>query len=63
MIGDDARDDIEGALEAGMKGVLVRTGKYQDGDERGISLNGYRVAADFPEAVELILGNESDLHG
>ncbi|XP_037030270.1 haloacid dehalogenase-like hydrolase domain-containing protein 2 [Bradysia coprophila] len=29
MIGDDPRDDIEGAMKVGMKGILVRTGKYR----------------------------------
>ncbi|GAB0091705.1 haloacid dehalogenase-like hydrolase domain-containing protein 2 [Sergentomyia squamirostris] len=28
MIGDDAIDDIQGAMVLGMKGILVRTGKY-----------------------------------
>lgn len=33
MIGDDADNDINGALTAGLCGVLVQTGKYQPGDE------------------------------
>uniref|UniRef100_A0A914WAQ6 Haloacid dehalogenase-like hydrolase domain-containing protein 2 n=1 Tax=Plectus sambesii TaxID=2011161 RepID=A0A914WAQ6_9BILA len=37
MIGDDARDDVQGALDAGMKAILVKTGKYRDGDERKIT--------------------------
>ncbi|XP_010162612.1 haloacid dehalogenase-like hydrolase domain-containing protein 2, partial [Antrostomus carolinensis] len=28
MIGDDCRDDVGGAQNAGMRGILVRTGKY-----------------------------------
>uniref|UniRef100_A0A1B0C946 Phospholysine phosphohistidine inorganic pyrophosphate phosphatase n=1 Tax=Lutzomyia longipalpis TaxID=7200 RepID=A0A1B0C946_LUTLO len=28
MIGDDAVDDIQGAMKLGMKGILVKTGKY-----------------------------------
>uniref|UniRef100_A0A1D2A5M4 Haloacid dehalogenase-like hydrolase domain-containing protein 2 n=1 Tax=Auxenochlorella protothecoides TaxID=3075 RepID=A0A1D2A5M4_AUXPR len=33
MIGDDVRDDVQGAQAAGLAGVLVQTGKYQLGDE------------------------------
>lgn len=31
MIGDDVRDDVLGAVDAGLRGVLVRTGKYLSG--------------------------------
>jgi len=33
MVGDDIFGDIEGALMSGMDAVLVKTGKYQQGDE------------------------------
>lgn len=33
MIGDDVFGDIEGALNAGLQARLVKTGKYQAGDE------------------------------
>ncbi|TMW64902.1 hypothetical protein Poli38472_009069 [Pythium oligandrum] len=33
MIGDDIRQDVNGAQAAGMHGILVRTGKYREGDE------------------------------
>lgn len=32
MIGDDIMGDIQGAQRAGMKGILVRTGKFRDSD-------------------------------
>jgi len=32
MIGDDIVGDVEGALAAGLNGVLVRTGKFRPGD-------------------------------
>lgn len=31
MIGDDVRDDILGAINAGMRAILVKTGKYSEG--------------------------------
>ncbi len=37
MIGDDIRTDIGGAQAAGMRAILVRTGKYRPGDlQRGV---------------------------
>ena len=36
MVGDDVVNDVEGAQAAGLTGVLVRTGKFRQGDlERG----------------------------
>lgn len=35
MVGDDVRNDVEGAMRAGCHGILVRTGKYRTGDEEG----------------------------
>lgn len=37
MVGDDIYGDIEGALNAGLQALLVRTGKYQPGDESRLS--------------------------
>jgi ribonucleotide monophosphatase NagD (HAD superfamily) len=34
MVGDDVEADVGGALEAGIAGVLVRTGKYREEDVR-----------------------------
>ena len=37
MIGDDVRVDVGGAQASGLKGALVKTGKYREGDlERGV---------------------------
>ncbi|MGD8375124.1 MAG: HAD hydrolase-like protein [Acidobacteriota bacterium] len=35
MVGDDAEFDASGAVALGMRGVLVRTGKYRPGAEAG----------------------------
>ena len=32
VIGDDLESDVGGAQSAGMRGILVRTGKYREGD-------------------------------
>ncbi|XP_005103194.1 haloacid dehalogenase-like hydrolase domain-containing protein 2 isoform X2 [Aplysia californica] len=55
MIGDDVSDDIHGAQTIGMKGILVKTGKYRDGDQDKISPPPHRVCADFAHAVEEVL--------
>lgn len=33
MVGDDAEFDASGSVALGMRGILVRTGKYREGDE------------------------------
>jgi HAD superfamily hydrolase (TIGR01458 family) len=55
MIGDDAASDVGGALAAGLKGILVRTGKYRPGDEARIGHEGATVVADIGAAVEHLL--------
>jgi HAD superfamily hydrolase (TIGR01458 family) len=37
MVGDDAEFDVAASIELGLKGVLVRTGKYRAGDEDQVS--------------------------
>uniref|UniRef100_A0A3P9NCU1 Haloacid dehalogenase-like hydrolase domain-containing protein 2 n=1 Tax=Poecilia reticulata TaxID=8081 RepID=A0A3P9NCU1_POERE len=53
----DARDDVGGAQNAGMLGILVKTGKYREGDERKIEPPPYLTCNSFPDAVEHILQN------
>ncbi|XP_077202845.1 haloacid dehalogenase-like hydrolase domain-containing protein 2 [Paroedura picta] len=55
MIGDDCRDDVGGAQNAGMLGILVKTGKYRKGDEGKINPSPYLVCESFPHAVDHIL--------
>lgn len=57
MIGDDARDDIGGAQAIGIKGILVKTGKYKEGDEKLIDPHPAYTVDDFPKAVDVILNN------
>jgi len=56
MIGDDAEADVLGALDAGLKGVLVRTGKYHSGQETALRIPPTHVARDLSGAVDWILG-------
>ena len=55
MIGDDAEADIGGALAAGLAGVLVKTGKYREGDDQALDPRPSHIADDLPAAAEWIL--------
>ncbi len=55
MIGDDVHDDVCGAVEAGLRGILVRTGKYRAGDEKQLTAPSATAADDLATAVEQIL--------
>lgn len=54
MIGDDVEADVNGALALGMRGLLVRTGKYRPEDDARLAPGGAAVA-DVAEAVDRIL--------
>lgn len=56
MVGDDVEADVGGAQDAGLQAVLVRTGKYRDGDEDRISPPPEHVAEDIAAAADWILG-------
>ncbi|XP_050304037.1 haloacid dehalogenase-like hydrolase domain-containing protein 2 [Anthonomus grandis grandis] len=55
MIGDDVTDDIKGAMDAGLLGYLVKTGKYREGDEQKICPKPTAVFPSFVEAVDSII--------
>ena len=47
---------MEGALLAGLKAILVRTGKYRPGDEQMSKIAPTAVCDNFSQAVDYILG-------
>lgn len=53
MVGDDAEADVAAAVQAGLKGILVQTGKYRAGDEAKLP-DGALMAQDIGKAVEEI---------
>ncbi len=55
MVGDDVDADVSGAAAAGLNGILVRTGKYRNGDERRLVGERTTVCDDLTAAVEWIL--------
>jgi len=52
MVGDDAEADVAGAQAAGLKGILVRTGKYRPESEGRPDLL-LESFADLPEAFSI----------
>ncbi|MCI4678614.1 TIGR01458 family HAD-type hydrolase [Rhodoblastus acidophilus] len=55
MVGDDAEADVGGAMAAGLLGVLVKTGKYRAGQEKGLFTPPTLIADDLAAIVELLL--------
>ena len=55
LIGDDLADDIGGAQDVGIPGILVRTGKFRTGDEHNSALRPTLIVNDFAEAVTRLL--------
>ena len=54
MVGDDVHGDVEGALNAGMRACLVRSGKYRKGDENRVE-GDFRLVDSVVEAVQWVL--------
>jgi HAD superfamily hydrolase (TIGR01458 family) len=57
MIGDDLEADVHPAMDLGLLGVLVRTGKYREDRYRAAARPADRVEPDFAAAVDRILGD------
>lgn len=55
MVGDDVQIDVAGAQAAGMRGILVRSGKYMDGDEEQIAPSPWTTSDTLGAAVDHIL--------
>ena len=45
MVGDDVIADVKGAVDAGLQGCLVQTGKYQAGDEAKLPASARMIAS------------------
>lgn len=55
MIGDDIVGDVKGSQGAGLRGVLVRTGKFRPSDETHPQVKPDAIVNDLAQAVDLIL--------
>ena len=52
---------MEGALIAGLKAILVQTGKYRPGDECRSSITPTAVCENFSSAVDYILNETTQV--
>ncbi|MGF1757641.1 TIGR01458 family HAD-type hydrolase [Photobacterium sagamiensis] len=59
MVGDDVFGDVEGALNAGLQACLVKTGKYQPGDENLLARQ-FLCVDSVVEAVDVALNDSGD---
>ena len=55
MVGDDLQNDVGGAQANGIRGILVRTGKYRRADEDDDTIRPHLVVDNIVEAVDKIL--------
>jgi len=56
MIGDDVVGDIGGAQGIGIRGILVKTGKYREGDEARYGITPAGIVKNFQDAIDQISG-------
>lgn len=56
MIGDDIVGDVGGAQGAGLRGVLVRTGKFRPADENHATVKPDGIVDNLAEAIGHVLG-------
>jgi HAD superfamily hydrolase (TIGR01458 family) len=59
MIGDDAEFDVHAAMQAGLHGVLVRTGKWKPGDDTRMHPPPTAIFDAFPQAIDWMLAAQS----
>ncbi|MCU7940659.1 MAG: TIGR01458 family HAD-type hydrolase [gamma proteobacterium symbiont of Bathyaustriella thionipta] len=57
MFGDDYASDTLGALATGLQGGLVKTGKYQKGDENKLAGSGAIIVNNISEAADWCLSH------
>ncbi|CAL8120562.1 unnamed protein product [Orchesella dallaii] len=57
MIGDDILGDVGGAQRAGLRGVLVRTGKFRISDENHATVKPDGIVDNLLQAVNLIMSH------
>lgn len=61
MIGDDIVSDIGGAQKLGMRGFLVRTGKYKKSDETDFGVKADFVFNNLKDAIDTIINKQQKL--
>uniref|UniRef100_A0A1B6KY18 Phospholysine phosphohistidine inorganic pyrophosphate phosphatase n=1 Tax=Graphocephala atropunctata TaxID=36148 RepID=A0A1B6KY18_9HEMI len=57
MVGDDIESDVGGAQACGLRGVLVKTGKFRPGDESHPRVKPDAIVINLYQAVEMVLNS------
>lgn len=60
MIGDDINSDVGGAQKCGLRGILVRTGKFRKSDENHPNIKPDAIVDNLFSAVDHILEANND---
>lgn len=60
MVGDDVESDVGGALDAGLSGVLVRTGKYREDAVRASDIHPTAVVDSIADIPALLRPDSAD---
>lgn len=63
MIGDDIQTDVGGAQDAGMQGILVRTGKYREEIVKGSTIRPNLIINSIAEIEKVIDTGQYTLRG
>jgi len=56
VIGDDPESDVQGAINAGIKGILVKTGKGQYFESTKSDIEPFLVIDSFSSILDLLFG-------
>lgn len=57
----DINDDIFGAMNVGMKGILVKTGKYIENIEKKYTNKPTHIADSFAAAVDWLIAEQFNI--
>ncbi len=61
MIGDDLESDIQGAQEAGLMGIAVKTGKFRETELKQSKIKPDKILKSIAELPDFIMQNRGDL--
>eukprot|EP00088_Acartia_fossae_P065735 TRINITY_DN8114_c0_g2_i1.p1 TRINITY_DN8114_c0_g2~~TRINITY_DN8114_c0_g2_i1.p1 ORF type:complete len:271 (+),score=48.97 TRINITY_DN8114_c0_g2_i1:47-859(+) len=61
MVGDDIISDVGGAQKAGVRGVLVRTGKYSPSDETHPDVTPHLIVDNLKSLSDIIISHNQNL--
>lgn len=61
MIGDDIESDVHAAQKIGIRGCLVRSGKYRaERDEQHATIKPFRIVDNLEQVVNQVLSGQID---